>query len=111
MTKSLSVTTDSNGFYHMTQTFNPPGPFSLTVNIFATFTLPVSHSVNCSISLSASGDPPQSKTFVAQNGEKISLGSWHIAHQGNVLVVQGSTTPALPNAAVTVSVEADVAGF
>jgi hypothetical protein len=111
MTKTFQVTTDGNGFYHTTQTFTPPGPFSLTVNIFASFTLPPGNSVNCSVSLTSPGSAPQSKTFIAQNGQKISLGTWHVAHQNNVLVIQGSTSPPLPNANVSVDVEADIAGF
>jgi len=112
MTKTVDIPTDGNGYYHQSQTFAPPGPFGFTVDIFATLILPAAGQVQGTVELDApSGTAPQSKTFVAASGQKISLGSWHVPHGNNVLVISGQTVPAQPNVNITAQVEADLAHF
>ena len=61
--------------------------------------------------LDAQGNTPQSKTLVAETGQKISLGSWYINHGDNILVIQGTTNPIMANMLISVDVEADLIGF
>jgi hypothetical protein len=108
MTKTFEVHTDDRGFYQTTQNFSPPGPFSLSVDIFATLTSPAGININGTVELNTAGGPPQIKQFVASSGQKISLGTWHIPHGNNILIVSGQTLPLSPNTDLTLVVEADL---
>ncbi|HKD67812.1 MAG TPA: hypothetical protein VKB84_13290 [Candidatus Binataceae bacterium] len=112
MTKTLSIQTDDHGYYHATENFSPPGPFGFHVDIYLTLTAPPGTRVEGSVALnSEGGGSPQSKTFVADTGTKISLGSWYIPHASNIAVVTGQTSPSLVNTGITFDLEADVTGF
>lgn len=109
MTKNFTIRTDDHGYYQQTQNFSPPGPFGFTVDIFATLTLPAQGRVQGTLELDGPpGSSPQSKTFDANSGQKISLGSWYIAHGNNILVVSGQTVPSQANATVTAEIDADL---
>ncbi len=111
MTTTYSITTDSNGRFYTSQTFQPPVPFSLNANLYVTLTLNGATSIDCSVLLSSQGNQPQSKTFTGPVGQKVSLGTWHIVKADSMLVVHGGTTPSLPNVTFSVVVEADFASF
>lgn len=110
MTKTYAVHTDANGFYHSTQTISPPGPFGFSVDLYATITAPAGAHVTCTVTLNNSSGP-QTKTFSADMGAKVSLGSWNITSGTDILVIAGQTIPALLNTDITIDVEADLAGF
>ena len=110
MTKTYTVHTDADGSYNSTQTFRLPGPFGLTVDLFATVTSPTGAHITCTVSLDNSSGP-QTKTFTSGAGVKVSLGSWRIASGDDALAISGKTIPALPNTDVTIDLEADLDGF
>jgi hypothetical protein len=80
------------------------------VDLYATITSPAAVHVTCTAALNNSSGT-QSKTFSADAGEKVSLGSWHITSGSDILVIRGQTIPSLPNADLTIDAEADLAGF
>jgi hypothetical protein len=110
MTKTYTVHTDNNGYYHSTQNFSPPGPFGFSVDLYATITAPAGAHVACTVTLNNSSGA-QNKSFTADTGERIALGSWHITSGTDILVISGQTNPVLANADVTIDVEANLAGF
>jgi hypothetical protein len=110
MTKTYNIHTDDHGFYHNTQTFSPPGPFGFSVDLYATITTPAGAHVTCTVTLNNSSGP-QSKTYSADAGVKVSLGSWQIASGSDVLVISGQTNPMLANTDLAIDVEANLTGF
>lgn len=110
MTKTFTIRTDDNGFYQITRGFSPPGPFGFSVDLHATVTSPPGAHVACVVTLNNSSGP-QSKTFTADSGVQVSLGTWRITSGSDVLVISGRTDPKLVNTDITVDVEANLDGF
>jgi len=96
---TLTVKTDENGRFQQTQTYNPPGPFSITVQLEVELLSPTDTVVSGELDIDAVDGSPtnQSKKFLAEPGKRISLGSWTLDSRDNLIVVNGITVPVKAN--------------
>jgi hypothetical protein len=106
----IHVTSDANGYFHRSETFNPAGPFPLTVELTARLLAPDSTTASGSIAIDAvDGDPRnQAKDFAMRTGERFKLGAWRLDGGNNTVVVSGKTTPVRPNQELAFEIEASL---
>jgi hypothetical protein len=112
-TQIIRVTTDSNGRYQRTDQFDPPGWFSLRVDLRATLVSPADTRIDGIIDLDAGDGNPQNQAqnFTLSTGQQVSLGQWRLDGGINNLSVTGQTSPIRPNTEIAIEVVADVVGF
>ena len=106
----LQIDTDANGYFQKTETLNPPGPFNLTVALFATLESPPDTTIDARLDIDArDGNPSnQAKDFRASTGQRVSLGAWRLDGGDNIVVTSGKTTPARPKTTLIVKLEAEL---
>jgi hypothetical protein len=104
MAQNYTIHTDSDGTFNNITHFDSPIIFAVTVHdVCITITAPTNLTVNGSVDLFAEGKHTTAN-LNASTGQKVLLGSWHIAHSDNTLTIAGKTVPPLPNADVVVKV-------
>lgn len=109
-TSTISVTTDQNGAFSRRETFNPPGPFGVTVELKATLLTPSDTTVSGTVDVDATDGKPQNqeKKFDLTVGKQVSLGRWKLDGGENLVVVSGKTSPARPNTSVEIEIDASL---
>lgn len=106
----IKVTADANGYFHRSETYNPPGPFPLTVDLAAGLVAPDATTASGTIDIDGSDGDPQNraKEFVIRTGERFNLGAWKLDGGNNTVVVSGKTLPARANQELTFEIEASL---
>jgi hypothetical protein len=105
MAQTHTIRTGADGSFNEITNFNSPVFFPVTVHdVYFTITSPPNLTVAGSIDL-FSDDKHTTATLNASTGQKISLGSWHIAHSDNTLTITGKTVPSAPNTDVVIEVD------
>jgi hypothetical protein len=105
MPQTYTVPTDNAGLFNEVTHFNSPAFFAFTVhNVYLTITSPPNLTVDGSVDLFAKGKHTTAKLNTS-TGQKISLGSWHVAHSDNIPTIAGRTIPPVPHAEVIVEVD------
>lgn len=108
ITETVRVTTDANGSFTRQETFNPPGPFSLSVSIIVKLVSPVNTVLTGTVDVDADDGSPQnpSRDFSISSGQDVSLGTWNLDGGNNKFVTSGQTSPVQPNTEVVLEVRA-----
>src|SRR5215213_4816750 len=105
---TVNIRTDENGYFSKTVSFNPPGPFGLTVHLTATLLSPFATGVWGSLDIDARDGQPsnQMRAFVVWHSEAVQLGSWRLDGGDNIIVVSGKTRPRRVNTRLVLEIEA-----
>lgn len=111
-TTTIRVMTDANGALSRTETFNPPGPFPLTVRIRARLLSPADTTVTGTLDIDAVDGSPQNpaQSFTLPPGQQVSVGEWRLDGGDNRVMVSGQTSPPRPNTEVEIELDATL-GF
>ena len=106
----FTLPTDDNGYFHHTAAYNPPGPFSLKVELSVRLNQPPDTKAEGRLDIDPAdgGRGNQARDFVVASGESTSLGSWRLDRDDNLIVLSGRTEPARPNATLAVTVAASL---
>ena len=106
-TMNVTIMTDGNGYFQFTDHVNPPGPFTIKVDISAKVLGPADTTAIGSVDIDAADGNPQnqSKDFVVSTDEKISLGTWRLDGADNIVVLSGHTDPIRANTELQVELE------
>ncbi len=109
-TMTVEIRTDQNGQFSNRTSYNPPGPFAVTVHLSAKLVSPFATGLWADLDIEpAQGQPSnQKRAFVVWQSEEVPLGSWHLAGGDNVVVVTGKTRPHRPNARLVLEIDATV---
>lgn len=109
-TRKLKITTDENGTYQRTDSFNPPGPFNFTAEVKVTLLAPAETTLTAAADIDAeSGEPQnQSKEFVLVAGESVDLGEWRISGGNNTFTFNAKTSPVRAHTEIEIEVELKV---
>jgi hypothetical protein len=104
---TLEVPTDDKGHFRLSEHYNPPGPFPLTVEVNATLLSPSDTTIAGWLDIDAADGSPQNqkKSVVASTGQPIALGSWKLDGGENIILVTGTTAPPRPNATLTFEID------
>jgi hypothetical protein len=107
-TTTLRITTDGDGYFHKTERLNPPGRLNMTVDLKAKLVRPESTQVSATIDIDAADGSPanQEKRFVLTTGQSVSLGSWKLDGDDNIVVISGRTAPVRSNAELVFEITA-----
>lgn len=111
ITQIIEVTTDNSGAYSHTKVFNPPGPFGIKINdLKARLLLPADTTITGTIDVDASDGNPQNQAqdFTISTGGQVSLGTWKLDGENNVLVASGQTSPVRANTLVRLEVQGTI---
>ncbi len=107
-TVRIDLETDDNGYLHKTHKYNPPGPFSLSVELSAKIIQPAATTVQGELDIDATDGSPsnQKKAFRVTTGGTCQLGSWRLDGGDNVIVLTGKTIPPQAKTKITFEIEA-----
>ena len=107
---TVELSTDENGYFSKTISYNPPGPFGVSVHLSATLLSPSATSVWGNLDIDAKDGKPsnQQRAFVIWHSEEVQLGSWRLDGGDNIVVVNGKTMPRRAHSRLLLEIEASL---
>lgn len=100
--------TDENGYFQKSARFNPPGPFSLTLDLSVTLKKPADTLAQGRLDIDPAdgGRGNLERAFAVRSGEKAGLGTWSLDGGDNIVVLSGRTEPPRADEQLEITLEA-----
>lgn len=108
---AISVSTDAQGRFTQSTTYNPPGWLDIRVQLQAVLQTSIPGNVTLDLCVQAANGSiaEQRKSVTLTSNEPVDLGVWQLDGGDNIVTVNGQTSAAIANKELTFQLNASLA--